>query len=408
MRASIIIPAYNARDRLDLNLKALNEQTWEGSDVEVIVIDNGSTDNTMSVLKNVRLKYPLKIIRLEENKGIAYARNAGIYESTGDVLIFHDSDMIASKDFIKLHLELHKEPGIVVCGLFWRRIFTFFYRGFNEYQLMQFEKVMKEKGLYQDKPYKNASPVIPIEKVTAEDLMQYSFDLDFGFIEDLKAIVRKHGNNLDDYFLPWRFFITNNVSVDRKNVIEVGMFDNNIVRYGYEDYDLGVRLYKSGCRFVMADHIVSLHQEHPGNYQPDDLFININYMCDKYNNIYFIDVPLVCLSDSLNIDKTNLNNITREIYKLLPHKEYHDILQLFLNLLQVMRKRTFGCDDNSKAVLTEIASTLGDYARKTAEMSKKENVPHFVKQLCNLFKEALDIDFEKMMKNCEERRQSLE
>lgn len=404
MRASIIIPAYNARDRLDLNLKALNEQSWDGNDVEVIVIDNGSTDNTMSVLKNFKLKYPMKIIRLEENKGIAYARNAGIYESSGDVLIFHDSDMIASKDFIKLHLDMHREPGIVACGLFWRRIFTFFYRGFNEYQLMQFEKVMKEKGLYQDKPYKNASLVIPVEKVTAEDLLKYSFDLDFGFIEDLKDIVIRHGNKLTGYYLPWRFFITNNVSVDRKKVIEVGMFDNNIVRYGYEDYDLGVRLYKSGCHFVMADHIVSLHQEHPGNYRPDDLFININYMCDKYNNIYFIDVPLVCLSDSLNIDNISLNNITREIYMLLPHSEYHDMLQLFLDLLQIMRKRTFGCNDGSREVLTRIASSVGEYARKAAAMKEKESVPHFLKQLCDLFKEAIDIDFEKMIKYSEERR----
>ncbi len=403
MKASIIIPSFNARERLQLNLKALNEQSYDGDDIEVIVIDNGSTDNTMEMLDNFQLKYPLKIIRIEKNRGIAFARNSGIHESEGDILIFHDSDMIASKDFIKNHIELHDRPGIVVCGLFWRRIFTFYYEAFTPYQMDSFEKVMKKTGLYENITLKDLSPVVNPDRVTAEDLLPYSFDLDFGFIEDLKAIVSKHGKHLDGYYLPWRFFITNNLSVDRDKVIEVGMFDNKIIRYGYEDYDLGVRLFKSGCRFIMADHIISLHQEHPANYKPDDLFVNINFMCEKYNNIYFIDVPLVCLSDNLSIDKTTLNNTTRDIYKLLPHREYHDILQLFLDLLQVMRKRIFEHDSFNKNFFVRIAEMLGYYVKKVVYIRKKESVPDFINQLFKLFKMTFDIDFEKMVRFNEEK-----
>ena len=81
----------------------------------------------MNMLDNFELKYPMKIIRIE-NRGIAFARNSGIYESEGDILIFHDSDMIASRDFIKNHLELHNEPDIVVCLLLAKDIH--FYYGF--------------------------------------------------------------------------------------------------------------------------------------------------------------------------------------------------------------------------------------------------------------------------------------
>ncbi|NMA65036.1 MAG: glycosyltransferase family 2 protein [Clostridiaceae bacterium] len=402
MRASVIIPSYNAKERLKLNLCALNEQSYENNDVEVIVIDNGSTDDTMNLLDEFQLKYPMKTIRIEGNRGIAYGRNTGIYEAEGDILIFHDSDMIASKDFIKNHIEMHEELGIVACGVFWRRVFTFYYKAFSPYQLYRFESIMREKGM--PETYKQDTQILNPSKVTAEQIMSWSFDLDFGFIEDFKEIIKKHGKTLSGYYLPWRFFITNNLSVERKKVMDVGMFDNNIVRYGYEDYDLGVRLYKSGCKFVIADHIISLHQEHPGNYKPEDLFININYMCEKYNNIYFIDVPLVCLSDNLSIDKTVLNGIVKDIYKLLPHKEYHDILQLFLDLLQVIRKRVFENDPKpNKSLIVRLGEMLGYYIKKVIFIKKKEGVPYFIDQLYNLFKTSFDIDFEKMVKFSEEK-----
>lgn len=398
VKASIIIPSYNARERLYLNLTALNQQSYVGDDVEVIVVDNGSTDNTMKMLDHFTLKYPLKTVRIEENRGIAFGRNAGILRAEGDILIFHDSDMIASKDLIKLHLDLHKEPNIVVCGLFWRRIFTYYYKKFTPDQFASFEKIRKKSKLYQA-PFRDAYPLINPDFVTAEDLLEYSFDLDFGFINDLKSIIGEYGRTFEGYYLPWRFFITNNISVDREIVMKAGMFDTNIVRYGYEDYDLGIRLYKSGCRFIMGDHIVSLHQEHPANYRPDDLVVNVNYICNKYNNIYFIDVPLVCLSDSLNLDKTQLNEITRDIYQLVTIPEYHEILELFLKLLQVLRKRFFdAAADNGREVFLEIAKDIGHYIEKVLKLQRQVGVPSFIRQLSYLFKVSFNVDFERLLK----------
>lgn len=249
--------------------------------------------------------------------------------------------MIASRDFIKQHIDAHEQPGMVVCGLFWKRIFTYYYKNLTENQIINFNRVREKLGLQRLSIYWDAYPLINEELVKSEDLLPYSFDLDFGFIDDLKEIIRQYGRNFTEYYLPWRFCITNNLSVERQRVMDVGMFDTNIVRYGYEDYDLGVRLYKSGCKFVMADHILSLHQEHPANYRSDDLVVNINFMCDKYNNIYFIDVPLVCMSDNLGLNRVNLNGIVKDIYQLLPNVEYHDILQLFSDVLQAIRRRFF-------------------------------------------------------------------
>ncbi|NLE25516.1 MAG: glycosyltransferase family 2 protein [Clostridiaceae bacterium] len=410
MKASVIIPSYNANERLYLNLMALNCQSYDGHDVEVVVIDNGSNDNTMDMLKSFELKYPLKIIRVEKNRGIAYGRNEGVLNSEGEILIFHDSDMIASKDFIKQHLDAHDQPDTVVCGLFWKRIFTYYYKNFTDGQVINFEKIREKHGLNRLSLYWDAYPLIKEDWVKSEELLPYSFDLDFGFINDLKDIIREYGRDFTDYYLPWRFCITNNLSVEKQKVMDVGMFDTNIVRYGYEDYDLGVRLYKSGCNFVMADHIVSLHQEHPANYRPDDLVVNINYMCNKYNNIYFIDVPLVCMSDNLGLNRVNLNGIVKDIYKLIPNIEYHDILQLFLDVLQVIRRRLFSpLEDNGREDFLRIIHKLDYYVKKILKIEKTEDVTYFIKGLSRMLKQAFDIDFERLLKaNRQERGGSYE
>ena len=57
MRASIIIPSWNARERLYLNLVALNNQDYQGDDVEIIVVDNGSKDRTMDMLKDFKSRF---------------------------------------------------------------------------------------------------------------------------------------------------------------------------------------------------------------------------------------------------------------------------------------------------------------------------------------------------------------
>ena len=92
MRFSIIIPTYNRANLLSIALKSALNQSYEGS-YEIIVVDDGSTDNTQEILKNWQKKeLKLKIIFHEKNKGPAAARNTGIKNSKGEYLLFLDSD----------------------------------------------------------------------------------------------------------------------------------------------------------------------------------------------------------------------------------------------------------------------------------------------------------------------------
>ena len=96
MRTSIIIATYNQADKLEKCLKGLEKTSPPSASLEIIVVDNNSQDNTESVVNSFKgVKY-LK----EERQGSSYARNKGISESTGEVLIFLDADSLPSERWL--------------------------------------------------------------------------------------------------------------------------------------------------------------------------------------------------------------------------------------------------------------------------------------------------------------------
>lgn len=96
---SIIIPAYNCQSTIAAVLQSVLDQTY--SNIEVIIIDDGSTDETGPIVKSIpNVKY-----FYQDNAGPATARNRGAKEAMGSVLFFTDSDCIAHKDWIEQGLK---------------------------------------------------------------------------------------------------------------------------------------------------------------------------------------------------------------------------------------------------------------------------------------------------------------
>ncbi len=86
---SVIIPTYNRRAFIEFALESLFRQTYPKERMEIIVIDDGSTDNTHEILK----EYAGKIIYIyQKNKGVASARNKGISMAKGEIITFLDAD----------------------------------------------------------------------------------------------------------------------------------------------------------------------------------------------------------------------------------------------------------------------------------------------------------------------------
>ena len=112
---SVIVPTYNGAHKIVNVLRALEQQTCQG--FEVLVVIDGSTDNTLEVLKETSFDLEnLKII-YQENKGRAAVRNKAAQEAAGDLLIFFDDDMRPAQECVKAHIEHHKSfPDSIAVG----------------------------------------------------------------------------------------------------------------------------------------------------------------------------------------------------------------------------------------------------------------------------------------------------
>ncbi len=87
MLVSVIIPTYNRVKTIERAVNSVLAQTW--TEQEVIVVDDGSTDQTGEILKVYGDK--IRVIR-QQNGGVSAARNAGIKAATGEIISFLDSD----------------------------------------------------------------------------------------------------------------------------------------------------------------------------------------------------------------------------------------------------------------------------------------------------------------------------
>lgn len=118
--ASIIIPTYNRGESLGVILSSLSEQQLS-YEYELILVNDGSADNTIQIAEDLMSLYSANLsIKLitQDNQGQAVARDRGVKESSGRILIFLDDDMQAcNSDFLKNHIDYHiKHPRSVVYG----------------------------------------------------------------------------------------------------------------------------------------------------------------------------------------------------------------------------------------------------------------------------------------------------
>lgn len=96
---SIIVPVYNAEEYLEESLNSIINQTL--TDVEIILVDDGSTDKSLAILRKYASMDPRIKILHEENKGAGAARNYGMNHAIGEYLLFLDCDDIIEKNMIE-------------------------------------------------------------------------------------------------------------------------------------------------------------------------------------------------------------------------------------------------------------------------------------------------------------------
>ena len=114
-RVSIIVPVYNVKPYLTEALDSILNQTY--SDIEVIIINDGSTDGSAEICAAyAEQDHRIRLIH-QENKGLSSARNAGLDVMTGDIVAFLDSDDAYDPDYLKLMVRamICEQADLVIC-----------------------------------------------------------------------------------------------------------------------------------------------------------------------------------------------------------------------------------------------------------------------------------------------------
>jgi glycosyltransferase involved in cell wall biosynthesis len=235
---SVIIPTYNRSKLLSYTLESLLLQNISRDRFEVIIADDGSTDDTGEMVKHYETQLNLKYL-YQEDKGYrpASARNMGIRTAEGQLCVFIDSSVILNSNCLEEHLNFYARNG-------WNAAAIGYVYGFDNNK--ESEEFLKELVVITN----------PAESI--KRLSQYPVYLD---VRDVHYT--KYEDKLENLPAPWYYFWTCHVSVPREHLLNIGLFDENFDgRWGSEDNELAFRLHQSGVRIGLLRAATSIHYPH--------------------------------------------------------------------------------------------------------------------------------------------------
>ncbi|MFD0673853.1 glycosyltransferase family 2 protein [Cohnella sp. GCM10027633] len=270
MRYSVIIPTYNRSVQALLTLTAFEMQSFPMDAFEVVVVNDGSTDDTLEQLLQCRKPYRLVIVSLHGTQGRSAARNAGVAAAQGDNLIFCDPDYLVTPRFLKVHADyLARFPNTVISGVphMWKNIYAQYFPDFSEEERGAVSDVMRHNGLWSEAIQEQGRIV---EIVTQDDVRRQS-DTIARMIRPQEASAEVLHQYTTTDVAPWLLCVTRSMSMTREMFARAGGFHEPFKMYGFEDWELGYRLHRMGCPYVCIDEEIGYHQQHPSAFRNTDV-----------------------------------------------------------------------------------------------------------------------------------------
>lgn len=210
---SVIIPTYNRKQILLRTLAAYQAQSAHSEILEVLVLDDGSKDGTLEAVADFSRHSEIPIRHsLLAHRGPAAARNHGIHEARGSLVLFGDDDIVPSPDLVAEHLAWHKRLPQLTVGVL---------------------------GLVEWAPEVNPTPFM---QWLGKDGPLFNF---------------RHLKPGQD--AGFRCFYSCNISLKTQFLRENGTFDEDFKTAAFEDTELGFRLEKRGLRLLYNPKAVGYH-----------------------------------------------------------------------------------------------------------------------------------------------------
>jgi glycosyltransferase involved in cell wall biosynthesis len=242
---SVVIPVHDQATRLRLTLAGLErQQDIAPSDYEVIVVDDGSSDDLPAVIREERraAPYSLNVVTSHSRGARGVPRNAGAASARGEVLIFLDADAFPSPRLVRCHAEAQRARDGMALGDLW---------------VIPGAEFMRNPGL----PMKGETFFLPIEaarsgearlEAHAQKGLYPHFGLWCGQLDEL----------LDEGGVPfaWVASIPHNLSIRSGTFRALRGFDASLSHS--EGWDLGIRAMSKGCPISLAHGARSFHLYH--------------------------------------------------------------------------------------------------------------------------------------------------
>lgn len=213
-KISVVIPTCNRESALKKLLKLLQKQTLSKEIFEVIVVDDGASNDTKKVIGSADVDYKITYAR-QNKQGPASARNSGILKSKNNLIVFLDDDTEPLPTCLEEHISMHKSHKQ------------------NHKRIAVLGNILLPGSF---NPY---------------DYSKYPYNL-WPFLDYFHEY--RHRQKM-----PWFKFLACNISIKRKDLIKAGMFNIRFPYPAQEDLELGYRLQKRGVNLIFNKNAKAHH-----------------------------------------------------------------------------------------------------------------------------------------------------
>ena len=261
---SVVILTFNRCEPLRKTLTGILNQNYQIEKIEVIVVDDGSKDDTISVIREFSQKLNIKFF-WHPDIGFtpSIARNNGVSLATHDFIILLDVDMYPSPNLIKSYVKYHPViDKVVLIGP----------RKYVDLNDISAEKLAMNKNLISNIP----------EVITNNDVankLESEISVDWRLTTFMKT------KQLRTEKLPFRMFAAGNVAFSKSQFMAVGGFDERFRAWGYEDGELAFRLFNNGRYMVAEMDAWAYHQEPPHGINETDRSSGKSITAAHYANV---------------------------------------------------------------------------------------------------------------------------
>ncbi|WP_125767059.1 glycosyltransferase [Lapidilactobacillus wuchangensis] len=253
---SVLISVYNRNQLLTETLISLCQQTLPRTEFEVIIGDDGSSSDTLAVVRQFENQLELKYLyQTDLGFRAGTVRNLSAQVARGKYLVILDAGIVLSEDALQQHLtrqQMSTKPTTFLGNIY------------------GFDRLNENR------------PVLDSLQISGHNVNQAIQKLQTLAICDARRpIFERYGTDLTTWRAPWLIFWVGHSSLPRQEFLDLGGFDESFNGWGYEDIDLGIRWFKADYDIQFAGEIGSVHLPHEKFKEQLAVNERVQYSCQR-------------------------------------------------------------------------------------------------------------------------------